>query len=113
VYDDKSGRRAHSFACAKKGCNQKIHRFMDGQDSRSTSNLIKHAKTCWGIDAVKAAQEAKDLNEAREAVVGKYYKQDGSITTASEIKGKGKVTYRHKQHNRTETRWVQPALWGS
>ena len=49
-----------------------------------------------------AAGTAKD---ARESVV-KEIKGSGSITAAFERKGKGKVTFSHRQHTKTETKSV-------
>jgi stalled ribosome alternative rescue factor ArfA len=51
-----------------------------------------------------AANDAKDTNEARKKIVGEYL-HDGTITTSFERKGKGKVSYSHRQHTRTETRY--------
>jgi len=64
-------------------------------------------KTCWGEEAIKAADEAKDVNEACTKVVGGIL-LTGSITAAFERKGKGKVTYSHKQHTKTETKYISP-----
>jgi hypothetical protein len=63
--------------------------------------MHKHAKVCWGVDTVKAASGAKDATEARE-ILSKS--KDGSIAAAFQIKGKGKVTYSHRQHTKTETK---------
>jgi hypothetical protein len=104
VVYDKNGRRGHAFPCGKKNCSHKVIRYLESKDGSSTSNMIKHARTCWGADAVNAAREAKDLAEARESVVNKYYQKDGTITASFQVKGKGKITYRHKQHSRSETR---------
>jgi hypothetical protein len=56
---------------------------------------------------------AKDLAAARNRIT--EYTDKGSITASFEQKGKGKVTYRHRQHTRTETRaeivcWVAENL---
>jgi len=56
---------------------------------------------CW--EAIKAVNEAKDVNEAHTKVVGGII-HTGSITAAFERKGKGKVTYSHKQHTKTGTK---------
>jgi hypothetical protein len=75
-------------------------------DTNSTGNLRKHARLCWGEEALKAAEEAKDVNDARELVVKSILKS-GSITALFERKNKKKVTYSNRQHTRTETRLVQ------
>jgi hypothetical protein len=67
-------------------------------------------KTCWGAEVVEAADRTKDVTEARNSVVNPLLK-DGSITGIFERVGKGKVTYSHRQHTKTETkaeivRWV-------
>ena len=97
----KDGRRAHEFACFARGCKAKVHRFLDTKDSRSTSNLHKHAKSCWGNEVVSAADDAKNAEEVRTKIVPNYL-QDGSITAAFEKKGKGNITYSHHQHTRQE-----------
>ena len=67
---------------------------MDKKDARSTSNLYKHTKSCWGIDAIQAADKTQDANEARDCVT-KALLKDGSITTVFKRVGKGKVIYSH------------------
>ncbi|KAG6835312.1 hypothetical protein H0H93_002844 [Arthromyces matolae] len=100
---DKSGRKSHVFTCTAKGCRAKITRYLDTKDAQSTSNLRKHVRKCWGEDVLEAADNAKDKDVARKDIVEKY-KQNGSITAAFERKGKGKVTYSHRAHSRTQTR---------
>lgn len=95
------------FQCAAKMClnhGRGVRRFLDKKDNKSTSNLRKHAKKCWGEDVVKMADNAKNAQEVRETTVkGALNLQ--SITTAFERKGKGKVTYSHRQHTKAESRW--------
>ncbi|KAG2739596.1 hypothetical protein P692DRAFT_201676749, partial [Suillus brevipes Sb2] len=103
-------RRAHVFKCMAKGCWQHVHRYLDKGDAKSTSNMVKHVKSCWGEVAYEAAQEAKTAVSARESIINNILKT-GSITTSFGRKGKGKVTYSHKQHTKTEAkaefvRWV-------
>ena len=71
-------------------------------DAKSTSNLHKHAKICWGEEPVAAADATKDVHAAREAL-GKY--KDSSITAAFQRVAKGKVTYSHRQHSTAEARY--------
>jgi hypothetical protein len=97
------GRRAHQFKCRAKRCKATIKRFLDKKDARSTGNMRKHVKSCWGEDTLNAADDAKDANEVRTKIVGGILK-NGSITTSFERKGKGKVTYSHRQHTRAETK---------
>ena len=78
-----------------------MRRYLDTSDAKSTGNLRKHAKICWGVETVAAADGTRNVNDAREAL--KKVK-DGSITEAFERVGKGKVTYSHRQHTTTQAR---------
>ena len=82
-----------------------VRRFLDTKDSTSTSNLRKHVESCWGKDALEAGMATGTAKDARESVV-KEIKGSGSITAAFERKGKGKVTFSHRQHTKTETKSV-------
>jgi hypothetical protein len=104
-YED--GRRFHGFRCAARGCKKVVRRFLDKSDARSTGNLRKHAKSCWGEEAVEAAGTVKNATEARESIV-KTLRANGSITTAFEVAGKGRVTYSHRPHTKTETKSFIP-----
>jgi hypothetical protein len=101
-------RRVHVFECAAARCMGKINgrmvrRYLDTGDAKSTSNLRKHAKICWGEEAVAAADNTKDVRAAREALK-KLKSVDSSITEAFVRIAKGKVTYSHRQHTTTEAR---------
>ncbi|KAG2747584.1 hypothetical protein P692DRAFT_201716450, partial [Suillus brevipes Sb2] len=69
----------------------------------STGNMRKHVKACWGEEILQMADQARNAKEVHGKIV-KNFLRNGSITTAFECKGKGKVTYSHHQHTRTETR---------
>ncbi|KAG2122242.1 hypothetical protein DEU56DRAFT_904481 [Suillus clintonianus] len=76
--------------------------------------MAKHAKSCWGPEAYDAAQETKSAVAAREGVIKNLLKY-GTITSSFERTSKGKVTYSHRQHTKTETkaeivRWVSESL---
>ncbi|KAF8546590.1 hypothetical protein OG21DRAFT_1479656 [Imleria badia] len=108
------GRRAHEFQCCARSCKVKIRRYLDTKDARSTGNLRKHVKVCWGEEVLKAADEAKHANDVRTNIVGGILR-NGSITAAFERNGKGDITYKHMQHTRAETRaeiirWVAEDL---
>jgi hypothetical protein len=60
-----------------------VRRYLDTTDAKSTSNLHKHAKICWGEDIVAAADETRDVLVARETL-GKMKMKDGSILEAFE-----------------------------
>jgi hypothetical protein len=99
------------FQCAAKACKHKsrgVRRFLDKGDAKSTGNMRKHAKKCWGDDVVASADKASSANEVRQTTI-KGFLDPQSITAAFERKGKGKVTYSHKQHTKTESRYVHEA----
>ena len=101
-------RHVHVFECAAACCMGKIngrmvHRYLDTRDAKSTSNLRKHAKICWGEEAVAAADNTRDVRATREALK-KIKTVDSSITQAFQRIAKGKVTYSHRQHTTTEAR---------
>ncbi|KAG1830668.1 hypothetical protein DFJ58DRAFT_719620 [Suillus subalutaceus] len=97
------GRRFHEFKCAATSCKKGVRRYLDKKDAKLTSNMQKHAKICWGEETVKLADETKNAQEARTIISGA---KDGSITASFERTGKGKVTYLHRQHTRTETKYI-------
>lgn len=103
------GRRAHDFKCQAKRCKTKVRRYLDKGDARSTGNMRKHVRSCWGDEVLKAADQAKNANEVRQKIVGNFLR-NGSITTSFERNGKGKVTYSHRQHTRAETRYKQSLI---
>jgi hypothetical protein len=63
--------------------SQGIWRFLDKADVKSTSNMQKHAKKCWGDDVVASADKAVNANEVRSMTV------KGFLLL---LRGKGKVT---------------------
>jgi len=75
-------------------------------DRNSTGNLRKHARLCWGEEILCGADACGDLDSTRKGLDKAKKLQDGSITTAFERKGKGKVTFSHRQHTKTQTRLV-------
>ena len=97
------GRHVYEFKCQARACKAKIHRYLDTKDARSTGNMQKHVKSCWGDDILSKADAAKDANEVRMKIVGSIL-WTGSITVAFERKGKGKITYSHQQHTHAEAR---------
>ncbi|KAG1722144.1 uncharacterized protein EDB91DRAFT_1064029, partial [Suillus paluster] len=104
----------HEFKCQAKGYKVKVRRFLDKGDARSTGNMWKHVRLCWGEEVLKAADSAKDANEVCNKIVSSILR-NGSITTSFEHKGKDKITYSHHQHTRTEARaeivhWVSKSL---
>jgi hypothetical protein len=61
--------------------------------------MRKHAKKCWGAETVELADKAKNAAEVRVTAV-KGILDPQSITVAFERKGKGKVTFSHRQQKR-------------
>lgn len=104
------GRKCHSFKCLAKGCRQKIRRYLGGNDAQSTGNMRRHAKSCWGEDTIRIADGARNVSEARTKIV-RGILHNGSITAAFERKDKGKVSYSHRQHTKTETRYVARTIY--
>ncbi|KAF8236208.1 hypothetical protein L208DRAFT_1252844, partial [Tricholoma matsutake] len=109
-----AGCRCHEFKCVVCSCKYKACRYLDTKDKALTGNLIKHTKTCWGEEAWNAVNDCKDTNKARETVTKPMLKT-GSITSIFEHLGKGKVTYLHHMHTKTETKaeivcWVSESL---
>lgn len=98
------GRRCHVFKCGARGCTFSSRRYLDTKDKASTGNLLRHAKTCWGEDCWNAANACGTADEARNSVT-KPYNISGSITASFARKGKGKVTYSHRAHTKTETKY--------
>ena len=105
----KDGCPSHVFECNASRCKAKkgwdVRRFLDKGDVNSTSNLHKHAKICWGDEAVETADATKDLDAARE-VLAKTKLHDGSITVEFACIRKGKITFSHCEHTKTEVRHV-------
>ena len=82
-----------------------VRRFLDKKDAKSTGNMRKHARKCWGDDVVISADKAETADEVRSTTATGILNPQ-SITVAFEWKGKGKVTYFHRQHTRAESRHV-------
>ena len=80
-----------------------VRRYLDTSDAQSTGNLRKHAKCCWGDETVAVADQSWDIDTAHDAL---RKSKDGSITEAFNRVAKMTVTYSHRQHTSTETRWV-------
>lgn len=105
----KDGRLAHVFECGAGRCRGRnsryVYRYLDKGDANSTSNLLRHAKICWGVEVVDGATATRDVEAARE-VLANMKLRDGSILAEFQRIGKGKVSYRHSQHTMTEARYV-------
>ena len=67
------GCRLHVFECTATHCKGKgngrlVRRYLDTGDAKSTSNLRKHAKICWGEDTVTAADQTGSVAAARDVL---------------------------------------------
>src|SRR6266446_7286030 len=56
--------RVHVFECKAKHCKGKgnshmVQRYLDMGDAKSTSNLCKHPKVCWGEEMVVVADQTE------------------------------------------------------
>ena len=66
-----------------------VCQFLDKGDTKSTSNMRKHAKRCWGPDIIALADEADDANEVcRTTIKGALNPQ--LIMAAFVRKGRGR-----------------------
>ncbi|PBK81825.1 hypothetical protein ARMGADRAFT_947656, partial [Armillaria gallica] len=67
-----------------------------------TGKMQKHIYLCWGPEVLDLADNMDDLEGAQKVV--KAHSKSGTITLIFEwLKGKGKVTYSHCTHTKTET----------
>ncbi len=98
------GRVAHEFKCRKRGCMASVRRYLDKKDAKSTGNLRKHAKACWGSNIIDAADSAINPDEVLEIISSVL--KGGSIAGAHKIKSKGRDsdTYSPHPHTREQDR---------
>lgn len=90
----------HVFECIAETCKargkkaRQVNRYLDKADARSTSNLRKHAKVCWGPEVVEAGDRTKNI-EATRAVVAGIASRKSSPTSVQALEGgrKGKLSY--------------------
>ena len=101
-------RKAHVFECAARQClgrTRFIRRYLDTSDAKSTGNMRRHARICWGSEAVDAADGTRDIKVARGALRN-MRTTNGSITAAFHRVARGRVVYSHRQHTKTEARYA-------
>ncbi|KAF8546553.1 hypothetical protein OG21DRAFT_1426717, partial [Imleria badia] len=82
--------------CLAKACNHKVRCYLDKSDKVSTGNMRKHVCSCWGEAVMNQINDAKDLDTAWKAI--RDHAENGTISVAFERKGKGSITYMHRQH---------------
>ena len=100
--------RCHVFKCAIPDCKGKgpnphiVWRFLDTGNRKSTSNMHKHAKQCWGEGVVSEVDQAKasslDLSAIQAGLAAAKKLRDGSIMASFERKGKGKHLFHTPAH---------------
>src|ERR1700722_3877408 len=79
-------RRVHIFECNAKACKGKgvarshVRRYLDTADGKSTSNLCRHAKVCWGEEAIAGVDSVRSQGAARQIVEKSLGTLNGSIT---------------------------------
>lgn len=97
--------KCHVFSCASKGCKHTVAQYLDTMDKESMGNMCKHVWSCWGTDVLDMADDGENLENARKIV--KAYRSNGTITSMfKRQKGKSAVTYSHRAHMKTETKYV-------
>ncbi|KAI0267627.1 hypothetical protein BGY98DRAFT_925528, partial [Russula aff. rugulosa BPL654] len=111
------GQCCHAFECLAKSCKHKIRvvqRYLDKGDAKSTGNLRKHAKKCWGNEVVAAADKAKMARNMCDATA-KGFLDPQLITSAFKRSEKGKVSYSYRQFTKTKLKaeivcWVSESM---
>jgi hypothetical protein len=98
-------RKYHLFTCANPKCrlskNHKrgtVRRYLDSKDRSATGNLLTHARTCRGREAVDSV-----LGGASQKPKGK---RDGSIYSAFARMGSKVARFCHKPQTAQETRYI-------
>ena len=110
------GWQVHKFKCTAALCkghgkNARIVRhYLDTTDRNSTGNLRKHARLCWGDEILQGVDTCADQDSAHAGLDKATKQRDGSITAAFERKGKGKLTYLHRQHMKVEARFISETI---
>ncbi|RDX45200.1 hypothetical protein OH76DRAFT_1304481, partial [Lentinus brumalis] len=99
------GRRCLVFRCAAKNCKtgKPLRRFLDKGDRSSGGNLFKHARKCWGDEAVDQAKDLGDATRVRATLVANILK-NGAITEYFAPLKKG-VTYSNRPLTKLQTRY--------
>ncbi len=98
------GRRCLVFRCAAKNCGSPVRRYLDKGDRSSSGNLYKHARSCWGSEAVDQAKQLGDATRVRGTLVANIL-QNGTITQYF-APAKPAVTYSNRPLSRLQIRYV-------
>ncbi|TFY51890.1 hypothetical protein EVJ58_g10323, partial [Rhodofomes roseus] len=95
-------RRVHVFRCANSGCKHDVRRYLESKDATSTGNLRKHARKCWGEEALAAADRMSTASKAKDSV--EKYRRTQNLKIAFGAASKKTFKYSTVQHTPTETR---------
>ncbi|EPS93342.1 hypothetical protein FOMPIDRAFT_1091628, partial [Fomitopsis schrenkii] len=98
----KDGRRLHAFQCANTGCKHVVNWYLTSSDKSSTQNLRKHARKCWGAEALEAADRMITASKAKDSV--EKYRRTQNLKVAFGAASKKSFRYSTIQHTPTETR---------
>ncbi|KAJ7263159.1 hypothetical protein B0H12DRAFT_981291, partial [Mycena haematopus] len=90
-------RKYHYFQCSNTKCKLGgVRRYLDKNDRAATGNLITHAKSCRGEDAVEAVMSSKS-SKSRTT-------RDGTIYAAFARLGQKVRSFSSRPHTAQETR---------
>jgi hypothetical protein len=81
--DEVNEHHSHIFKCRGKSCKVSIRCFLDTMDARSTSNMCRHVRGCWGSEALDAADSTANADQVRTFIVDGLLK-NGTITQSFE-----------------------------
>ena len=93
----------HVFQCTNTGCKHTVRRYIGMGNTLSTGNLRKHIKSCWGREALQAADEKRSAMNAREVV--KPYRRMQDIKVVFGNVGKKTITLSTREHTPSEARY--------
>ena len=99
-----NNQQTHAFQCLAKGCKHKVQQYLDKGDKGSMSNMWRHACLCGGETAVDDVTNGQNLETTCEIV--RNHTEQGTISATFKQKGKTTVTYSHRQHTCTETKFI-------
>lgn len=94
---------AMSFSAVRKVVNNTFTAFLI-REMLDQQAIFTNMQFSAGEPAVTAMTSLPNIKEACKSVIG--IKNTGSITAAFEKKGRGKLTYSHRQYTKTETKCI-------
>lgn len=96
------GRWAHTFQCANTSCKHTVRRYLSSKDRSSTSNLRKHTRKCWGVEALDTMDHMTTVSRAKDSV--EKYRRTQNLKVVFGAASKKTFCYSTVQHTPTETR---------